>query len=136
MSEKLSGFSSTSFDLDPRDAVWRDSDYERGYDSHLGNVIGSLTIHSMVMEGDHPEYIRDAWTGLSLPLRPGYHKPRRHEDESVDGTIRVYQVDGLNALVHNGRDAAVGYWVEKRAHESLYFNATGQEVCARFEPPF
>lgn len=115
------------YDADPRtDARIAESDAQ-GVDDQLSSVIGSFTINGLVQRGgERPEWVRQGWTGLTLPYRWAC-LPSLVVDETSGnrkllvnpasirqkiGEVSIFTIDAFNALVDGGRSEEIlEYWM-------------------------
>jgi len=111
------------YDADPRSPERVEIDDGHGIDRYLQPVVGSFAIHDLVQTGGHPESVRQAWTGLVLPVRrlaiPNMWRENDHgpftpvEMRAAFGAVDIFAHDAFSALVDGKRSERVRqYWMD------------------------
>ncbi len=91
--------------------------------AELGEVVAIFTIEG-VPRGGAPVAVKEAWVGVSLPVRSVNHEtgmmPGREVafDEitqrynEIDSPVRVYGLDAVMCLDNAGKNVAAQYWLD------------------------
>lgn len=79
-----------------------------------GRAVGTFTLDTPASNGERPDEVGGAWVGVRLPVRPR-NMPELTEDGKVSSeVVRVYCVDGFNALVAAETDEKIlQYWIDE-----------------------
>lgn len=79
---------------------------ERTMAQHYGRVVAWFTVREATTTGEHPDYAKQAWAGIPLPVREGYHYP---DEDMVD----ILVLDAFNGLADNKVPLeAIQYWAD------------------------
>lgn len=90
---------------------------ERTLEEYYGRVLGWFTVQHATSTGNHPDFARQAWAGVSLPVRADYYDPDAKR-------VRVLLVDAFNSLTDNKvPPEALQYWADVFSSMGTTFSA-------------
>lgn len=113
--------------------------------SQLGEIVATFTIQQVPL-GRAPNEVKEAWVGVSLPIRsdnlPSGILPGRQvvfdeitrQYSEIDSPVRVYGLDAVMSLDNAGKSEAAQYWVDTGfVFATLVFRANEGELSPLVE---
>jgi hypothetical protein len=105
--------------------LFTDEDIQRNNEliaGELGQIVASFTIQK-VPQGGAPDDVKEAWLGVSLPIRseniPDGKLPNRQvafdeiteQYNEINSPVKIYGLDAVMALDQAGKVEAAEYWL-------------------------
>ena len=88
---------------------------------YYGQVVGWFTVMEATSTGEHPDFAKEAWKGVPLPVRDDFYDPG-------SDSVQVLAIDAFNGLADNRvNEEVLQYWADT-------FAALGERFLANDLP--
>jgi|SRR3990167_2707584 len=91
---------------------------ERTVMEYYGEVVGWFTVRAATSTGGHPDFAREAWSNVPLPVRANFYDPD-------DDEVTILAIDAFNGLADNRvSEEALQYWADTLSQAGDRFPAS------------